>query len=118
MILVLQGLFLSVLPKTQYPKNAKTQFENPKTQFGNCKTLKNWQFYASHPNKFHSLKSNLVQPAEIPFKTKFPYLSDLRNQFKNAESQFEHAKIPSENPNAQFDTKKPQFENSKTKKTR
>ena len=41
----LQGLFLSVLPKTKFPKNsktqfenAKTQFENPKTQFRNCKT--------------------------------------------------------------------------------
>ena len=39
---------LSVLPKTQFPKNAKTQFENaktqfenPKTQFGSCKTLEN-----------------------------------------------------------------------------
>ena len=67
-ILISQGLFLSVLPKTQFPKNAKTQFENtktqfenpktqfenPKTQFGNCKTLKNWQFYASHQNKFNS----------------------------------------------------------------
>ena len=35
---VVQGLFLSVLPKTQYSKNAKTQFQNPKTQFENCKT--------------------------------------------------------------------------------
>ena len=34
-LLCFQGLFLSVLPKTQFPKNAKTQIENPKTQFGN-----------------------------------------------------------------------------------
>jgi len=33
----MQGLFLSVLPKTQFPKNAKTQFENAKTQFENPK---------------------------------------------------------------------------------
>ena len=33
-----QGLFLSVLPKIQYPKNAKTQFENAKTQLENPKT--------------------------------------------------------------------------------
>ena len=33
-----QGLFLSVLPKTQFRKNAEIQFESPKTQCGNSKT--------------------------------------------------------------------------------
>ena len=47
----------------------------------------------------------LVQPAENPFKTKFSYMSVMKNQFKNAKSQFVHAKIPSENPKTQFDTK-------------
>ena len=51
-----QGLFLSVLPKTQFPENAKTQFENAKTQFenpktqsGNCKTKKNQQILHKSP---------------------------------------------------------------------
>ena len=103
-----QGLFLSVLSKTQFTKNAKTQFQNPKTQFENCKTLKNWQFYASHQNKFNFL---LVQPAENPFKTQIFIHECYENHSKNAKFQFEHANNSSENP-------KTQFENAKTKKNR
>ena len=73
-----QGLFLSVLPKTQFPKNAKTQFENaktqfenPKTQFGNCKTLENRQFYASHQNKFNSLNQFCCNQQKIILKPHF-----------------------------------------------
>ena len=63
-----QGLFLSVLPKTQFPENAKTQFENPKTQFGNCKTKKIGNFtqvtkQIQFPESLH-----MVQPAENPFR--------------------------------------------------
>ena len=43
-------------------------------------------------------------------KTKFSYMSVMKNQSKNAKSLSEHAKIPSENP-------KTQFENAKTQKT-
>ena len=34
----LQGIFLSVLAKTQFVQNAKTQFENAKTQFEKLKS--------------------------------------------------------------------------------
>ena len=103
---------MSVLLKTQFPKNAKTQFENaktqfenPKTQFGNCKTFKNRQFYASHQNKFNSLNQFWCNQQIILLKTKFSY---HENQFKNAKSQFERAKIPSEYHKTQFDTAKTQ----------
>ena len=36
--LTIQGLFLSVLAKTQFQENCKTQFENAKTQFETPKT--------------------------------------------------------------------------------
>ena len=105
-----QGLFLSVLPKTQFPKNAKTQFENPKTQFGNCKTLENWQFYASHQNKFNSLNQFWCNQQKIILKPHFYKWVSWKTNSKNAKSQFEQAKVPPENP-------KTQFENAKTQKT-
>ena len=73
----LQGLFLSILSKTQFRKNA------PK---------KHGQFYACCP------LSIVVHLAGNPFKTKFSYMSVMNNQFKNVKTPFEHAKIPSENP--------------------
>ena len=112
-----QGLFLSVLPKTQFPKNAKTQFENaktqfenPKTQFGNCKTLENRQFYASHQNKFNSLNQFWCNQQKIILKPHFYKWVSWKTNSKNAKSQFEQAKVPPENP-------KTQFENAKTQKT-
>ena len=44
-------------------------------------------------------------------------MSVMKNQLKNAKSQFVHAKIPSENPKTQFDTAKTQFKRTKTQKT-
>ena len=40
-----QGIFLSVLAKTQFVQNAKTQFEKAKTQFENRKSPKYCKFY-------------------------------------------------------------------------
>ena len=37
--LIMQGLFLSILPKTQFPKNARTQFENDKALFEKAQKL-------------------------------------------------------------------------------
>ena len=51
-----------------------------------------------------------MQPADYPLKTKFSYISVVKNQSKNAKPQSEHAKIISENPKTQFD-------NAKTQKT-
>ena len=108
---------MSVLPKTQFPKNAKTQFENaktqfenPKTQFGNCKTLENRQFYASHQNKFNSLNQFWCNQQKIILKPHFYKWVSWKTNSKNAKSQFEQAKVPPENP-------KTQFENAKTQKT-
>ena len=85
----MQGLFLSVLPKTQFPENAKTQFENAKTQFekaktqfGNCKTLKNRQFYSIHQNKFNSLNQFWCNQQKILLKPKFSYMSVMKTTLK------------------------------------
>ena len=40
-----QGIFLSVLAKTQFVQNAKTQFETAKTQFENGKSRKYCKVY-------------------------------------------------------------------------
>jgi len=54
-------------------------------------------------------QSILVQPAEIPFKTTFLYMSVMKNQFKKCKISISANKIPPENP-------KTQFENAKTQK--
>ena len=57
-ILISQGLFLSVLPKTLFPKNAKTLF-------GNCNSN------LMQVTKINSIPSILVQPADCPFKNQY-----------------------------------------------
>ena len=41
----IQGIFLSVLAKTQFVQNGKTQFEKAKTQFENQKSPIHCKFY-------------------------------------------------------------------------
>ena len=49
-----------------------------------------------------------MQPADYPFKNQIFIHEYHENQFKNAKSQFERAKIPSEYHKTQFDTAKTQ----------
>ena len=100
---------MSVLPKTQFPKNAKTQFENAntqfensKTQFGNCKTIKNRKLYASHQSKFNSLNQFWCNQQKIFLKPHFYTWVSWKTNFKNAKSQFEQGIFPPENPKTQF----------------
>ena len=78
--------------------------------------LKKQQFYPSNQNDFNSLNQFWCNQQVILIKTIFSYMIDMKNQFKNTQSQIEHEKISSENRKTQFDTAKTQFENAKTQK--
>ena len=85
-ILISQGLFLSVLPKNLFPKNAKTQFENAKTLFGNCNSN------LMQVTKTNSFPQFWCNQQIVLLKTNISYISVIKNPSENPKTQFENAK--------------------------